>query len=208
MAIIKSGASSSLLTVDTTPLAARVIPYTPDGVAIPCSINATRGLVDVRVQQSATTGAGAVVWALRNSGASDICITSIVCQLYQAGTGAATEMQYEWTKYTGVTGFAGSPTSVTPVTKKTSVGVGGVTVAVLDTGMTLSSGSLVAAFWNMYWARITHSATATAESCSPQYVLDLSEYPLILAANETLALRQAKTSVIGDGVTGCVQWVG
>lgn len=209
MAVIKSGASTDQLTVHPTAKGARVLLYGPDAEPLVYNSGATRGIADIRIQQSATTAAPAIVWALRNSGSSVIYINQIIFHLFQRGTGAATEMQYEFLKYTGCTAFGGSPTAVTPIAKRTSLGVGtGVTIAVLDTGMTLTSATIGAAFYSAFWERVTHSATPGAESIGPQHILPYHSIPIELAANETLVIRTVQTAVVGDGMNGSVEFFG
>ena len=209
MAVIKSGASSDQLTIDATSKAGRVTLYGPDGQALLYNSGTTRGVADIRIQQSATTGAPVIVWALRNSGAGTIYINKINYQLFQRGTGAATQMQYDFWKYTGATAFGGSPTAVTPIAKRTSLGVGvGVTIGVLDTGFTLTSASATSAFHNAFWTRITQSATPGAQYISALNVLDYGQFPIELAANECLVIRTVVTSVVGDGMSGSVEFYG
>ncbi len=175
----------------------------------PSFYGTNRGIADIRISQSATTGAGAAVWAIRNKTAGKkIYISRIWMQLWQGGTGAATEMQYEWKKGTGTTVMSSGATAVTPLLKRTATTNPDVEVYKLDTGLTMTGASHGAAFFNCVWARVTHSATATADICSPQFTLDLLGDPIELLQNETLTLMQCTTSVVGDSVSGGVEFHG
>ena len=110
--------------------AAKVIIDTPAYFAT------NRGIADIRVVQSATTGSGVATWAFRNkTSGKKIYITRIWMQLFQSGTGAATEMQYEWVKGTGCTAMSGG-NAVTPLNKRTAFTNPDVDIRVLDTGLT------------------------------------------------------------------------
>lgn len=172
-------------------------------------LGTNRGIADIRIAQSATTAAGVAVWSLRNKTAGKkIYISRIWMQLWQSGTGAATEMQYEWKKGTGCTVQSAGATAVTPLLKRTAHTNPDVEVHKLDTGLTQTGVTLGAAFFNCVWARITHSATAPANSCSGQFTLDLLGDPIELLQNEVLTLLQCTTSVIGDSVSGGVEFYG
>jgi hypothetical protein len=203
-----SGASSDILTIDPASKAARVTLYGPDGEPRAFISNRDRGIADVRVQQSATTGAPAVVWAIRSvTTARVVYVSKLWLQLYQSGTGAATELWYELIKGTGCTGISNGST-VTPLRKRTLLVNPDVEVKVLDTGLTLTGVTLGSAFFNCLWPRITHSATATANSASNPFVLDFGDEPIELALNEVLAIRTVNTAVVGDGIIGGCEFHG
>ncbi len=167
-------------------------------------------VLDIRVVQSTTTSAGASVWALRNSAAATtnrvLYVKKIWMQLFFNGTGAATEMQYEWIKGVSCTAMSGG-SAVTGLKKKTSLTNPDIDARVLDTGITQTGISQGAAFFNMAWCRLTHSATQ-AGGISQMQTIDFGEYPLELLANEVLSLRQAANSVAGDCVSGGVEVYG
>lgn len=173
--------------------------------------NQDSSVYDLRVAQSATTAATAVVWAIRNSATAAskriLYVRKIWMQLWFKGTGAATEMQYEWIKGTGCTAIAGGGVAVTGLLKRTTLTNPDVDCQVLDTGLTMTGGALGSAFFNATMSRLTHSATQ-AGGIGGMIPLDFKEYPIELAANEFLALRQCTTSVIGDCVSGGVEVYG
>ena len=166
-----------------------------------------RGVADIRVVQSTTTSAGAAVWALRCATAGKVLyVTKIWMQFSFKGTGAATEMQYEWVKGTGCTGMTGGA-AVTPLLKKTSITNADVDCSLLDTGLTQTAISQGTPFWNGYWSRLTHSATQGGVIANP-FLIDFADVPLELAKNEVLTLRQVVTSVANDCVSGGVEFYG
>lgn len=173
----------------------------------PSFFRTNAGIADIRVVQSATTSAGAAVWAFRNATAGKkIYISRIWMQLFQSGTGAATEMQYEWVKGTGCTAMTGGA-AVTPLIKRTAHTNPDVNIRVLDTGLTQTGISQGAKFFNCAWSRLTHSATQ-AGAVSPPFTLDMLGDPIELLQNEVLTLMQAVTSVVGDSVSGGVEFFG
>src|SRR5437870_522649 len=81
---IISGASNDIQTIDPSSKAARVTLYGPDGEPLAFVSNRNRGIADIRVQQSATTAAPAVVWALRSiTAARTVYISKFWFQLYE-----------------------------------------------------------------------------------------------------------------------------
>lgn len=209
MALIQSGVSADLLTVDPTSKAARVALYGPDGEPLLYISNRNRGIAHIRVRQSAATALGAVVWAIRNSSAGKtLYITKLWLQMWFDGTGAATEMKYELIKGTGCTAMSGG-TAITPLLKRTTLTNPDVDCRVLDTGLTLTGVTQEPdPFWSAAMARLTHSATQ-AGGIGTQHVLDISEEaPIELAYQETLSLRQWATSVLGDNIAGGCEFYG
>lgn len=211
MAVIQSGATADLLTVDPTSKAARVTLYGPDGQALRYLSGTQRGIALVKVTATGTAAANTIIWVLRNSGSAGrvLYISRIYIQCAFNGTGAATEQRYQFLKYTGVTAFGGSPTAITPLLKRTSLGAPpDVSAAFLDTGLTLTNGVAGAIWWEVIWNRLTHSATQ-AGGISGQYLAPVNdEQPLELAANEALAITNGATQVVGDIVQGAVEFYG
>ena len=210
-AIIQSGASADLWTIDPTSKAGRVSLYDTGGNSLN-PIELARGEANVLVRQTATTAAGACVWGMRNNNATrTIQVLRIKYQMAFDGTGAASLMRYEWVKATGVTVFSGG-VAVTPVNMKTSLGAPTQTeVRVLDTGLTTTGITGATALNTGAWARLTFSATQ-AGGLSGQFILDFAEQgmgPLELAQNEILCLRNGPTnaSVVGDTVFGGVLFI-
>lgn len=208
MAIITSGASSDLLTIDPTSKAGRVTIYGPDGEAALYTSNRNRGIADIRVKQSTTTSASTVVWSIRSAtSGKTLYIRRLWLQLYQTGTGAATEMQYEFVKATSVTAYGSSPTTVTPLLKRTSVTNTDAEVRMLDTGFTLTGAAFGSPFFNCVWPRLTHSATQAGIASNP-FVLEFGEQPIELALNEVIAIRNVVTAVAGDSIIGGCEFFG
>jgi len=207
---IKSGADSTVATVGTVSKALRVTLYDENANPV-MPIETFRGSATILVRQSATTAAGACVWAIHNSSATKtVQILRIKYQLSFDGTGAASLMRYEWIKGTAVTTFSGG-TLVTPAFLKTGINTAVSTVRVGDTGLTTTGLVAGGAVDMTNYARLTFSATQ-AGGIGPAHVLDFSSIqagPLDLAVNEILCLRNGPTnaSVIGDTVMGSVQYL-
>lgn len=191
--------------------AARFTPYDDAGNSM-APAELARGAVNILVRQTATTGAGACVFGIRNSGATrTIQILGLQYTMSFDGTGAASLMRYEWVKGTSVSAFSGG-VAVTPSIFKTSLTQGThVDARVLDTGLTTTGLAVGAAIYTSNWARLTFSATQ-AGGISAQHRLDfISSWggPLELAQNEILCLRNGPTnaSVVGDTVLGSVLFI-
>lgn len=169
------------------------------------------GVYSVTVRQSAATGAGAATWAILNPTGSGkvVSIRSIDLLLFFDGTAAATLMKYEMVKYTGVTAFSGG-SAVTPMHKRTSLsGAAAAQARVLDTGLTLTSGSAQAIVPIGTMGRVTQTTTnfqsLRTQPLSPNERGTINAMAIELAPGEALAIRQTVTSVIGDNVVGYVE---
>lgn len=205
---IVSGASSDLWTIDPTSKAGRVSLYGPDGQALVYNSGSDRGIANILVRQTATTGAGASGWAIRSATSGKVLyITKIWLQLAFDGTGAASLMRCELIKGTGCTAMSGG-NAVTPLLKRTSITNADVDCRVLDTGLTQTNITQGAAFWTASAPRVTFSATQSAPF--PSFVLDFGDKPLELAQNEVLSLRNGPTnaSVVGDTWFGGCEFYG
>jgi len=205
MAIIKSGNSTDQWTIDPTN-AGRVTLYDANGNLL-YPLATRRSVANILVRQSAATVAGAVVWAMRNPYSNIIVsIMRIYLQLSFDGIGAATLMRYELIKGTGCTAMSGGAI-VIPLIKRTSIGQSNTDIHVLDTGLTLTGVTFGSAFHTVTWGRNTPSASIQA--ASSQHKLNYFTYPIELAMNEVLAIRNGPTnnSVIGDTILGSVDFV-
>lgn len=210
-AIIQSGATADLLTVDPTSLALRASLYDPNGNAL-VPKETYRGSVRILVRQSAATGAGAAVFGVYNSnGTKTVRVVKIRMQFGFDGTGAATNMRYEWIKATGITTFSGG----TLETASQFRGAFGAPVSAvartLDTGLTTTGATFGGPVAMFGWSRLTQSATQSG-AWSSEFVLEqdpLRMGPIELANQEALILRNGPTnaSVIGDTVLGAIYFV-
>jgi hypothetical protein len=165
-----------------------------------------RGAYAINVRQSATTAAGASTFCIWNGTAGKtIAIKQIGMQFFFDGTSAVTLMKYEWVKATGVTAFSGGAT-VTPLNKRTSMGAPASAVArVLDTGLTTTGASFGGQLGIWAAGRVPASATVQFTYTIVAINVDtVREWPIELAFQEALCLRQFATSVIGDNVIGTV----
>lgn len=163
-----------------------------------------RGMVNILVRQTAATAAGVTVWAIQNPSATKtVLVKNCKIQLSFDGTGAASQMRYEWVKATGVTTFS-LGVAVTPINLRTALGAPAAVVRVLDTGLTTTGGTFVSAS-TMTSNRVTFSATQAAQSLVWNTGMEsVQNAPIELAQNELWGLRNGPTnaSVIGDTVVG------
>jgi hypothetical protein len=205
---VKSGASSDLATVGATSKAIRVSDYDDAGNSlVPAEL--FRGSVAIVVRQSTNTSAGACVWGLRNSSSTrTINVDRLLVSYSFDGTGATTNMRYEFIKGTGVTAFSGGSV-VTPSSYKTSLASTAADTRVLDTGLTTTGITAGATLAVSGWNRLTGSATQSGTFSGVFTVLDqvVGLGPLELAQNEILCLRQLATSVAGDTVLGSATFI-
>jgi hypothetical protein len=200
MAKIESGATADLLTVDPASKAARVTLYDAAGAPMHPADNA-RGTALIKVRQTAATGAGAAVWAIRNPSATrTVVIKRLALRCFFDGTAAATLMRYELIKGTGVTAFSGGAV-VSPLIKRTAMAPTA-EVRVLDTGLTLTGVSWGGPGHEIIHGRVTQATTVFV---STQDILDFAEIDIEnieLATNEVLAIRNVVVAVIGDNILG------
>lgn len=209
MAVKLIGTTSGIeLDVETTPKAAKTILYDAAGNALqPNAVYS--GLVPVKVRQTATTAAAAVVWGLYNSSSTKIVhVRRLWLEMFFDGTSAATSMEYEMGRMTGITTFSGG-TLVTPMHKLSSQSGAQVSAArVLDTGLTTTGGTFQAQGWLGRAGRITVTATLVPP-VNLYPVIDTAlgiGIPVELVQNEALVFRQLVTSVIGDRLQGYVDF--
>ncbi len=202
---VKSGADATLLTVDPISLAARVTLYGPDGQALAVKSNYGKGIYQAKWRHTSAIGATNPVFALRNTHATRVVyIRKAWFQLWFDGVGAATEMAFAWRRGTGCTSIA-TGSVVTPFDKRSSLATSDIECKVLDTSL-----NCVGVTWGSYftahaWARLTHSATQ-AGGVSPLYLFDFGDQPVELMQNEVLAVVTAGNTVIGDNVSGGVEY--
>jgi hypothetical protein len=206
MALIQSGAGASLLTIDPNSLAGRVTLYGPDGQALAYNSNNDRGMADIRYVSAGTTAAPLVIWAIRNqSSGKTLYVSKLFLQPSFVGTGAATVQQYELIKGTGCTALT-SATAVTPLIKRTGIANSDAQIGILATGMTLTGVTLGSPFYNLYWNRLTNSATQTG--CTGDQHQVIAGDPIELAFQEVLAIRTVTTQAVGDTLSGFCEFFG
>lgn len=215
MAKLTSGATTDQVTIDPTSKAYRKTLYGPDGQALDYASGFDRGVCLISVLQAASPiNAGGVIWSLRNLSATrTLYITRAYFEIGMAPPigGAASEQRYQFFKYTGVTSVSGgTPAPMLPLLKRTSILTTDVEALASDmsTALTMTGGAAGAAFWEIIWARLTHSATG-AGGVSDQLLMPLSEsQPIELAQNEALAIQCAVNGLQGDILRGAVEFQG
>lgn len=207
MAILQSGDSTALQTIDPLSKAARSTLYAPDGRALAFASDRNRGTVQVSIRQTAATAQGAVVWAMRNKSVDRVLhVRRLWWQCFFDGTGQGTEMSYAWRVGSGCTAIPNG-SYVVPSLKKRDVSNADIEAKYLDTGLTLTGVTWDTALYPFAWARLTHSATQ-AGGISSQFVLDFRDEPYELGPDEVFSLYSLKNSIIGDNVIGGVDFCG
>ncbi len=204
MAVIKSGASADTLTIDATSKAARMTLYGPDGIAVRPTIQGAY-MAPINMRFTGTTAANSTVWALRNGATYSTYIRRIFLMAGFDGTAAGSTSQYELRRFNTATPSGGA--SVTAIKKDTAFG--GSTLADLrqdTTGAALTVTSLVfeTAFASAGVARGATGGTS-------QIMLDFTTSPetrpfFVLAPNEGLCIRNSIVAVVGDSLSGFVEW--
>lgn len=201
MTQIQSGATADLLTIDATSKAARVTNYDSGGNELrPAPSGAY--MLPIRVRASAATAATATVWAMHNLGAKVVKIRKIYIAAAFDGTAAASVSDWQLTRFRTATPTGGSAIPVIP--KKTSYGASSVTDArFLDTGLTVGAMTFDGAFAQIAGARQVGSSNAYWFVVSG---LDTIYEPIELAINDGLCIRTAVAQVIGDSISGGIEW--
>lgn len=207
MANIKSGYSTAIWLIEEESKAGRVLPVGIDGSPLGYRADKTRGLAKIHVRQTAATAAGANVWVFRSKTSARVqYIRRVWWQLSFDGTGAATQMAYAWRKGFTCTAITNG-SYVIPAVKRTSLVSTDLEIKTLDTGLTLTGVSWDADIDRSTWSRLTPSATQ-AGVISPRFELNFADQPLELAQDEVFALYSLNNSVIGDTVTGGIDFCG
>lgn len=161
-------------------------------------------LLPVQVRQTATTAANATVFAMRNTSSAKTCfIKKIHLVAAFDGTAAASTSRYELCRFSAATPTAG--TAITVIKKKSSYSASNVTDArFVDTGLTTTSVTFEMAF--------AFVAAQRQVSATSVYTIDFNmggdeAYDdFTLAPGEGLCIRLGVTAVIGDSITGYVEW--
>jgi hypothetical protein len=202
MAIIQSGATADLLTIDPTSKAARVTLYNTDGVAASTALSGSY-VAPVNIRQTAATGAGGTVWAMRNGSARDICIRGLELAIIFDGSSSSVTVKYELARFSGATPTGGA--AITIIKKKASYPPSSVVdIRFLDTGLTTTGVTFATSFFVI---GLPISASAVSRDGDPVFKVFGEEHScFVLEANEGLCIRLTNAAVIGQGLTGMISW--
>lgn len=204
MALIQSGATADLLTVDPTSKAARVTLYDNAGNEV---LKPPTGayVLPVSVTQSAATAANSTVWAMRYvTGSLTAKIRRIRLAVGFNGTAAAaTSVAYHLCRFSTATPTGG--TAIGVIKKRNSYAGSVVTDArFLDTGLTVAGVVFETPFAQM---SIPVSVTGVINPWEVDFV-DVGDRfdEFALVAGEGLAIRLDVVAVAGQIISGYVEW--
>lgn len=205
MAIIQSGATADLWTIDPTSNAGRVTLYGSDGNES-CKPPTGAYIANINVRQSAATAANSTIWTMRNvSGPATVYIRHIRLMVSFDGTAAATTtLRYDLMRFDTATPTGG--TAVTVVKKRSTYGTSVVSdVRFLDTGLTTTGVNFGAAF---HTVGLAASVTNGIMEEDLDYATSIERYnaPFELASGEGLAIRLNVAAVVGLSIRGSVTW--
>jgi hypothetical protein len=205
---IHSGADNTkILTIDATSKAARIALYGSDGNPAMLSPTGSYCLSMQTIRPAGVIASGAFVWAIRNGATKTIYITRIQLIATFDGVAAASTAIWEMKRFTGANPTGG--TVLTALKKATSWGAStlqdartsGVGVALGVAGITTQNPFVTLA------CQRKPGASNVLRTYSPEDPSDA----FVLASNEGLALTPgtlggAAASVVGDGISGTVEW--
>lgn len=201
MAILRSGATADELTIDPTSNAARATGYDSAGTELlppPTGVY----MLPFGIRYSAALAAAGKVWAMRNGSTKTVYITRIQLSASFDGTGAATTVIYQFMRFSTATPTGGNAQTV--IKKNSSYPASAIADARLTTGAALLTVTSV----------VFESPFADL-GCQHQIggnsILDLNfgEHPsrcFVLGANEGLAINLLTATVIGDAMSGVIEW--
>lgn len=204
MAIIQSGASADLWTIDPVSKAGRVTPYDSSGNEQAPFPSPGAYALPINIRQTAATAANATVWTMRNGGSKKVFIRRILlAMLFDGSAAAATTLKYLLARFSAATPTGG--TALTVVKMQTTFASSTLADArFLDTGLTTTGVT-----FETEWATIGLPASVTSGSLfwnMPFIGSNEAKEPFVLNPNEGLAIRLQNAAVIGLGLTGSVHW--
>lgn len=171
----------------------------------------------IQVRQTATTAAGALVWAMRNLGVPGrvIYLRRLAVNVLFDGTGAASQSSYQPVRFRGATPTGGvALTPFKPNFEDATLGAASVVTdaRVLDTGLTVAGVTFDGGATQIPAASF---GCQRGSGPSAQYLLDYPGYdatgfncrePVRLKLGDGLALALGQVAVIGDGIQGLIEW--
>lgn len=170
-----------------------------------------RYYLPIAVRQTAATASTAVVWEILNPPSSlrRVHLRRLFVNVMFDGTSAASQSQYQLSRFRSTTPAAGSAqTVVKQIVSDATVGKDSVvTSRFLDTGLTVA-GIAVDAPGASFGAPRTQGASCQYNMDYPaaEAVGDTLKGQLVLEPGDGLALVLGVAAVIGDGIQGWVEW--
>lgn len=203
MAVIQSGASSDLWTIDGTSKAGRVTLYDPAGNEIFQRPPTGAYVLPINIRQTAATAANQLVWAMRLVTSSRrVYIRQIVLACAFDGTAAASTSRYGISRCATATATGG--TAIPVIKKRSNYSTSDVTDArFLDTGLTIAGMTFETAAFIVGCPR-------GASGASVPFVFGTDDGTAFssfeLASGEGLGIGLSSAAVVGDSLVGWVAW--
>lgn len=204
MAIIKSGATADTLTIDPISNAARVTLYGPDGIAIRPTILGSY-LAPVAMRFTGTTAANSTVWAMRNGSSISVYIRRIFLFAGFDGTAAASTSQFEVRRFNTATPSGG--TAITVAKKDSAYTNTTLTDIRQDTGGAALTVTSVVFESPMLAIGCPRGLTGGLATLPIDFTAAPENRPFtVLAPNEGLCIRNSIIGVVGDSLSGFIEW--
>jgi len=200
MAVIKSGDSPDLLKIDPTSKAARVTEYDSAGQELYKTPGGSYLIPISMGRQTAAIAAGSYIWAFRNGAAKTIRLRRIVLTTSFDGTAAATTQTYQIMRFSTATPTGGSVIVI--VKKKTTYGASTVVDARQNPAAALGITGVV--FETVGMCIQQPRQLAPLQQINMPF--DQSNNAYELQPNEGLAINLLVVGVIGDTITGFVEF--
>lgn len=157
----------------------------------------------VVVRQTAASVPGTTIWTMYNGGSRIIRLRRVMLNVQFDGAGAASDSLYGLVRFRGAVPTLGGALGV--IKNNQSAGASTVTDArLLDTGLTVAGISFDGPFIGMSCPR-TAGATAQYKVDWPAIAQSPLE-PMIIVPLDGLAITLSNTAVIGDSISGMIEW--
>ncbi len=202
MAILKSGASSDLLTIDPTSNAGRSTLYRPDGSVVLAQPTGAYYLPIPSLPLSTAITAGSCILAMRNGASKIMRIKRIVLNVGFSGTVAATTSGFQLCRFATAAPTGG--TTLSAIKKRTTYGPS--TIADARYNFAAALGVTGVAFETQF-AEIGCQRQLAARGVL-YLIADLvtNEIVFEIQPSEGLAVKLGVVAVIGDTLGGCIEW--
>lgn len=205
MAIIQSGATTDLWTIDPTSNAGRVTLY--DSAGLETGKPPTGAfLAGINIRQAAATAAPATVWAMRNvSGPATAYIRHIRLIVSFDGTASAgNTLRYDLQRFDTATPTGG--TAVTVVKKRSAYAASNVSdVRFADAGLT-TTGVVFGATFHTVGVPVSVTNQCTEQDLDFSTSGERYNAPFELASGEGLCIRLNVAAIIGLTIRGSISW--
>lgn len=209
MVQIESGASSSLLTVDTNSSAIRVTEYDTAGIELNPPVQGVYMLpISIRISAAAISGGSNALWTMRlsSSAAYNVYIRRMFIRSSFDGTEATSNMELQVIRFTTFTPSGGN--ALTPIPMNRSYPTSVVTDARQTAGAAVLTTTFVVTDPNGHFAAI-QQAHRDDSNCE----LDLDFHnpsdpygQFKMVADDGLMIRINTASVAGASISGYIMW--